>query len=41
LIRGSGGEFEVEYGGNLIFSKKKLGRFPEEGEVVNLIKRQG
>lgn len=29
----SGGVFEVTYGGNLIFSKKALGRFPNPGEV--------
>lgn len=35
LIPGSGGVFEVEQDGKLIFSKKELGRFPEEGEVAN------
>lgn len=29
----SGGVFEVTYNGDLIFSKKALGRFPEPGEV--------
>jgi selT/selW/selH-like putative selenoprotein len=28
--------FEVELDGKLIFSKKKLGRFPEEGEILKL-----
>jgi selenoprotein W-related protein len=37
LIPGSGGEFEVEYGGKLVFSKRDLGRFPNEGEVTRLI----
>jgi len=37
LIPGSGGEFEVEYGGKLVFSKRKLGRFPNGGEVTRLI----
>ncbi|MBI4966049.1 MAG: SelT/SelW/SelH family protein [Desulfomonile tiedjei] len=39
LIRSSGGVFEIEYGGKLIFSKKKLDRFPDPGEVVQLIKK--
>jgi selenoprotein W-related protein len=39
LIRGSGGVFEIEQGGDLVFSKRKLGRFPEDGEVVGLIKK--
>ena len=38
LVRSSGGIFEVEFGGDSIFSKKKLGRFPDEGEVVKLLK---
>jgi selT/selW/selH-like putative selenoprotein len=32
LIKGRGGVFEVTVGNDLIFSKKKLGRFPEPGE---------
>lgn len=32
----SGGVFEVTVGDKLIFSKKELERFPEEGEVINL-----
>jgi selT/selW/selH-like putative selenoprotein len=39
LIRSSGGVFEVEYGGQTVFSKKKLHRFPEQGEIVGLIKK--
>jgi len=38
LIRSRGGVFEVEYGGKLVFSKKSMGRFPDPGEVVKLIK---
>jgi selenoprotein W-related protein len=37
LIEGSGGVFEVVHDGNLIFSKKELRRFPEDGEIVRLI----
>jgi selenoprotein W-related protein len=40
LIASSGGVFEIEYGGNLVFSKKNLGRFPGEGEVLGLIKKE-
>jgi len=39
LVESSGGVFEIEYGGKLIFSKKKVGRFPEHSEVVDLIKQ--
>jgi selenoprotein W-related protein len=38
LIGSRGGVFEIEYGGKLVFSKKELGRFPNDGEVLNLIK---
>lgn len=37
LIPSSGGVFEVTAGGNLIFSKKEQGRFPNEGEVEEKI----
>ncbi len=37
LIAGSNGVFEIMVDKNLIFSKAKLGRFPDEGEVVRLI----
>ncbi len=33
LIEGKNGVFEVEKDGNLIFSKKKVGRFPEHEEI--------
>ena len=38
LIASSGGVFEVKADGKLIFSKKELGRFPEEDEILNLLK---
>ena len=38
LYRTTGGVFEVDLGEDRIFSKIKLGRFPEEGEVVNILK---
>jgi zinc protease len=37
LIPGSGGVFDVTIDGKLVFSKKKVGRFPEEGEVLGLM----
>lgn len=37
LIAGSNGVFEISVDGSLVFSKKKLGRFPEDGEIVSLI----
>lgn len=38
LIAGSGGVFEIDIDGKNIFSKKALNRFPDEGEIVKLIK---
>jgi selenoprotein W-related protein len=38
LIPGTGGVFEVIVNGELLFSKKALGRHAEPGEVYNLIK---
>ncbi len=35
LIEGSGGVFEVTADGELIFSKKQTGRFPEHDEVLD------
>jgi selenoprotein W-related protein len=40
LIQSAGGVFEVEVDGRLVFSKKKLGRHAEPGEVVKLIGRR-
>jgi len=37
LIPSSGGVFEIQNNGKLIFSKKRLNRFPEEGEIFRLI----
>ena len=36
-IESGGGVFEVVADGNLVFSKKKLGRFPEAAEVFEEI----
>ena len=35
LIEGSGGVFEVVKDGQLIFSKKQTGRFPEPEEIFS------
>ncbi len=37
LSPSSGGVFEVSKDSSLIFSKKELGRFPEEDEILNLL----
>ena len=37
LISSGGGVFEITLDKKLIFSKKSLGRFPNDGEVVRLI----
>jgi len=37
LITGSGGVFEVIADGKKVFSKKTLGRFPNDGEIVSLL----
>jgi selT/selW/selH-like putative selenoprotein len=34
LIQSSGGVFEIERDGQLIYSKKATSRFPEDGEVI-------
>ena len=37
LIKGTGGVFEVSVNDNLLYSKKDLGRFPNENEIEDLI----
>lgn len=37
LIKGKDGVFEVEVDGNLIYSKRATGRFPEPGEVEDAL----
>ena len=36
LVKSSGGVFEVTVDDRLVFSKKALGRFPEQGELQGL-----
>jgi selenoprotein W-related protein len=38
LVPGSGGVFEVEVNGKLVFSKRKEGRFPDWGEIEPALK---
>lgn len=37
IVRGSGGVFEIERDGALVYSKKANGRFPEENEIKGLL----
>jgi len=37
LIESGGGVFEVMLNNSLIFSKKELGRFPNENEIENVL----
>jgi len=38
LIKGQDGVFEVMVDGDLVYSKRALGRFPEDGEVAGAIR---
>jgi len=38
LIESSGGVFEVEVDGNLVYSKKRTGQFPDEAGLVEKIR---
>jgi predicted Rdx family selenoprotein len=37
-IPGGGGQFDVLADGELVFSKRGAGRFPEDGEVLRLLR---
>jgi selenoprotein W-related protein len=37
LIKSGGGVFEVTHDDDLIFSKRELGRFPEEQEILDIL----
>jgi len=39
LVPSEGGVFDIEDNGVLLFSKNNSGRFPEEGEVMTIIKK--
>ncbi|HBG93390.1 MAG TPA: hypothetical protein DDX12_07995 [Nitrospiraceae bacterium] len=38
LLPGSNGIFDVKVNENIIYSKHQTGRFPEEREIITLIK---
>ena len=38
LLPSSGGVFEITVDGKIVFSKKELKRFPEEGEIAGLLR---
>jgi selT/selW/selH-like putative selenoprotein len=38
LVKGSGGVFDVNLDGKLIFSKSSVFRFPKPGEISGLLK---
>jgi len=38
LVASHGGVFEISLDGKTIFSKRSLGRFPNDGEITGLIK---
>ena len=40
LISGEKGDFEVVVDGKTVFSKKKLSRFPETGEVTERLRER-
>lgn len=40
LIPSSGGTFEVRAGDDVIFSLDQVGRFPEAGEIVAIMKKK-
>lgn len=39
LLPSTGGVFEVIVDGELIFSKKELARFPQEGEIIGRLEK--
>ncbi|TDI46003.1 MAG: SelT/SelW/SelH family protein [Acidobacteria bacterium] len=40
MIPSGGGVYEITVDDTLVFSKKALGQFPEEGEIVRLIEER-
>ena len=37
LVPGAGGAFEVSANGELLYSKKKTGEFPDEEEIIEAL----
>ncbi|MBL0388162.1 Rdx family protein [Tumebacillus sp. ITR2] len=40
LLPSKGGVYEITCNGELIYSKKSLGRFPEDGEVLEILRQK-
>jgi selT/selW/selH-like putative selenoprotein len=40
-VKSSGGVFEVEVDGKMVYSKNATGRFPRDGEVLGAIRHGG
>lgn len=40
LLPSSGGVFEISFNDKLIFSKKELERYPENGEILKLLEEK-
>ncbi len=40
MLPSGGGVYEITVDDALVFSKKALGRFPEDGEIVRLIEER-
>jgi selenoprotein W-related protein len=40
LLPGGGGVFDVIVNGKVVFSKKGVGRFPEPGEIVQMLQKK-
>ena len=40
LVPGSNGIYDVTADGEMIFSRKKAGRFPTEQEIIDLLKKR-
>ncbi|MDH3944859.1 MAG: Rdx family protein [Anaerolineae bacterium] len=40
LVVSDGGRYEFSVNGDLIFSKKQLGRHAEDGEVIGLLRKK-
>ena len=41
LVASSGGVFEVTAGGELLYSKRKTGVFPDEAALLTLLRERG
>ena len=39
IIAGSDGVYDIVVDGRLLFSKKETGRFPDDGEILKLIRQ--